>query len=195
MSSDIDYETVVIAVFFSVILSTGIILIVPPVRDALRGPQGEPGPQGVQGVKGDTGDVGPEGPMGLAGEQGQTGPQGPMGPLGPQGVKGDTGDVGPPGPGLGELIHDSGWIAIDQGTTIIICTLDDPNVFVYMIGRNYKDKSHQEYYGGAISIYGDNFRYYGAFWYIDHDDQLNVRRRPDDLLWEKVRVFVWQLPS
>lgn len=52
MSSNIDYKTVAIAIFFSVILSTGIIMTVPQVQDALRGPQGESGPQGEQGPQG-----------------------------------------------------------------------------------------------------------------------------------------------
>jgi len=55
MSSNIDYKTVVIAIVFSVILSTGITMTVPQVQDAIRGPQGE---QGIQGIQGKTGSPG-----------------------------------------------------------------------------------------------------------------------------------------
>jgi len=56
MSSNIDYKTIVIALVFSVILSTGIVMTVPQVQDALRGPQGE---QGLQGIQGERGPIGP----------------------------------------------------------------------------------------------------------------------------------------
>ena len=101
MSSTIDYKTVVIAIFISVVLSTGIIMAVPQVQDALRGPQGEQGPpgeigpQGVQGPQGDTGEVGPvgpEGPIGI-GEQGLQGLQGIQGEKGEQGIQGPRGEL------------------------------------------------------------------------------------------------------
>ena len=101
MSSNIDYKTVVIAVLLSVVLSTGIILAVPQVQDAIRGsqgelgPQGEVGPQGVQGSQGDTGEVGPrgpEGPIGI-GEQGLQGLQGIQGEKGEQGIQGPRGEL------------------------------------------------------------------------------------------------------
>ena len=52
MSSNINLKTIIIAVFFSGILSTGIVLYVPQVQDALRGSQGEQGPQGEPGPQG-----------------------------------------------------------------------------------------------------------------------------------------------
>jgi hypothetical protein len=61
MLSNIDYKTIIISIVFSVILSTGTIMTVPQVQDALRGPQGEQGPQGVQGTTGETGPMGPQG--------------------------------------------------------------------------------------------------------------------------------------
>jgi len=176
----VEKKTVAIAVVLSVILSTalsyGIIMIVPQVQDALRGSQGEPGIQGLQGPKGDAGCVGPEGP------------------------------IGPPGQGLGELIYDSGWIAIDQDEYLVVCTLDDPNVFVYMTGK----------FGEGIPVHQFNFggdRYYswnwttwtptwtpmGVSWSVALSFnglyELCIHRNSHDLMWKEVRVMVWQLPS
>lgn len=52
MASNVSYKTLVIAVVLSVILSTGIIMTVPQVQDAIRGPQGIQGIQGIQGLQG-----------------------------------------------------------------------------------------------------------------------------------------------
>lgn len=109
------------------------------------------------------------------------------------GTPGPEGPAGPPGPGFGELIHDSGWIAIEPGLNTI-CTLDNRNVFVYMIGRNSIGKIHQIAYGGDVfNIPEEKIR--GAYWYITSDNELWVFRRYDDLSWSNVRVMVWQLPA
>jgi hypothetical protein len=186
MSSNIDYKTIVITIVFSVILSTGIIMTVPQVQDVLRGPQGELGLQGVQGPQGDTGDVGPEGP------------------------------IGSPGQGWGELIYDSGWIAINQSEGRVLCTLDDPNVFVYMIGRSWwGDKNYGEEVGviHQDSFGGDHYYLWnwttwtptwtprGARWYISPSlfdseiYELGIYRNKEDIRWREVRVLVWQLSS
>ena len=111
--------------------------------------------------------------------------------VGPQGAPGPQGDPGPPGPGFGELIHDSGWITMDGNNSLEICILDDPNVFVYMIGKYPSVKAHQLFYG--LEINGD--RESGAFWWIDKDNQLFVYRGSDSIHYVQVRVLVWQLPS
>ncbi len=84
MSSNIGFKTLVIAVFLSVILSTGIVMYVPQVQDTLHGPQGEQGIPGVQGLQG------------IQGVQGPEGPEGPIGPKG-LGLQGETGEQGIPG--------------------------------------------------------------------------------------------------
>jgi len=88
MSSNINYKTIIIAILFSVILSTGIILIVPQVQDTLRGPQGELGPKGETGLQGEQGIPGESitGPQGLQGIQGIQGETGPIGLTGPPGI-------------------------------------------------------------------------------------------------------------
>jgi len=118
------------------------------------------------------------------------GPQGAQGLQGIQGVKGDTGNIGPAGPGLGELIYDSGWTLIDNYEDKVFCTLDNPNVFVYMIGRRDYYTASQTYFGGASE--GTLAR--GARWYITTNNELTVYRFADDEHWPLIRVMVWQLP-
>ena len=175
-------KTIIIAVVLSVLLSTTLsymMLNVPQIRDTLRGSQGEPGLQGVQGLQG---------------------PQGATGYVGPEGP------IGPPGQGLGELIYDSGWIAIDQGEGRVLCTLVDPNVFVYMIGKHLDVNFHQDSFGGDYyylwdwSTWTPTWTSRGARWYVSlsFDSELyelGIYRNDQDIRWEEVRVLVWQLPA
>ncbi len=208
MSFNVDYKTVVIATFLSVILSTGIIMTVPQVQDALRGPQGEPGPkgepglqgvQGLQGLKGDTGDVGPEGPegpIGLAGEQG------PMGPQGPPGAIGVTGAIGPPG--IMNPDYDSGWVTIlDTGSGSDILTLDHNlgtnELFVYMVGKDAWGYTHTSGFGGNWWFpTRDSREQTGAYWVAPNEDLIQIWRKPGDVWgnqqWISVRVLIWILP-
>jgi hypothetical protein len=73
----------------STLLTSGIILGVPQVRDTLRGPEGPIGQTGAQGP------VGLQGPKGGTGEQGVKGATGPAGPTGAQGPQGLQGPIGP----------------------------------------------------------------------------------------------------
>ena len=164
-------KTIAIAIVLSVILSTTIsymMLNLPQIQDALRGPRGEPGLQGVQGLQG---------------------------------------SIGLPGLGLGELIYDSGWIAIDQDEYLVICTLDDPNVFVYMTGKTQPGSIHQRHFGGEY-YYSWNWTTWtptwtpmGVNWHVAWSGkypgfyELGVYRNSHDWKWEEVRVMVWQLPS
>ena len=79
-------KIVAIAIIISVVTSMAatysMIMYVPQIQDALRGPQGEMGPQGIQGeqgIQGIQGEVGPQGEQGECGPRGYTGPQGPPG--------------------------------------------------------------------------------------------------------------------
>jgi len=77
---------IVITSLVSSVVSMGVLLGVPSVREMLRGPQGIQGEQGIQGLKGDTGAqglTGPQGPQGIQGIKGDTGIQGPVGSQGP----------------------------------------------------------------------------------------------------------------
>lgn len=125
MSSNSFNTVLVIAI--SVILSTGIVMYVPQVQDAIRDPQvetglqgeqGIPGPQGLRGPTGYTGDVGSEGPTGSAGPIGLTGEQGDIGPQGLDGSLGIQGETGPIGPaGISEVTQaelDELYIRIDE---------------------------------------------------------------------------------
>jgi hypothetical protein len=88
---------IVSASLVSTLLTSGIILGVPSIRETLRGPQGpigvtgEKGSTGSQGSKGDTGLQGPKGDTGLQGPQGIQGPTGATGVQGPQGIQGIQG--------------------------------------------------------------------------------------------------------
>ena len=73
MSSDIDYRTILISIILSILLFYAIILTVPQVQGALRGPPGDVGPQGEQGREGTQGIQGLRGPIGLQGLQGVPG--------------------------------------------------------------------------------------------------------------------------
>jgi hypothetical protein len=77
---------IVITSLVSSVVSMGVLLGVPSVREMLRGPQGIQGEQGIQGLKGDTGAqglTGSQGPQGIQGIKGDTGIQGLVGPQGP----------------------------------------------------------------------------------------------------------------
>jgi len=104
--------------------------------------------------------------------------------------------------GFGELIHDSGWKAVGKGKDLTICTLEDPNIFVYMIGRNSYKSGHQEYYGGRTYDIHDDYISEGAVWFIEHQSSdwldyphtLKIHRFSNDSKYPEVRVLVWQLP-
>uniref|UniRef100_A0A8C5CZW2 Collagen alpha-1(XVII) chain-like n=2 Tax=Gouania willdenowi TaxID=441366 RepID=A0A8C5CZW2_GOUWI len=83
-----------------------------PVRDTLKGEQGDPGPKGDPGALGQKGDAGfpglpgppgqighpgLNGPRGPKGSAGETGAEGPMGQRGREGLMGPRGEAGPPG--------------------------------------------------------------------------------------------------
>jgi hypothetical protein len=74
----------------STILTSGIILGIPQVREFLIGPQGPIGLTGSQGIQGPKGDVGLKGPQGEEGTTGATGAQGPQGIQGIQGIPGPS---------------------------------------------------------------------------------------------------------
>jgi len=176
MLSNIDYKTIIISIVFSVILSTGTIMTVPQVQDALRGPQGEQGPQGVQGTTGETG------PMGPQGIQGPTGEQGPQGEQGPSGI-------------VGEPDFTSGWKEISQLHTLTFffntdVIYDYQNIFVCLEGMTADGRIHQIAYG--LDQYGTNTR--GAYWSMD-SDRIYVHRSADDVFYTKIRVRIWQLPN
>jgi hypothetical protein len=178
MLSNIDYKTIVISIVFSVILSTGTIMTVPQVQDALRGPQGEQGPQGVQGSQGPMGEIGPMGPQGV---QGPTGEQGPQGEQGPAGI-------------VGEPDFTSGWKEIPQLHTSTFyfnkdVIYDYQNTFVCLEGLTADGRIHQIAYG--LDQFGTSTR--GAYWSMD-SDRIYVFRSADDVFYTKIRVRIWQLP-
>jgi hypothetical protein len=81
---------IISASLVSTILTSGIILGIPQVRESLMGPQGPIGLTGSQGIQGPKGDVGLQGPQGNAGTTGATGAQGPQGIQGIQGIPGPS---------------------------------------------------------------------------------------------------------
>ena len=66
--SDIDWKTIgvtsIVSALIAILVVSGLVMSVPAIRDALRGPegvQGIPGDQGAQGTKGTKGTKGTEG--------------------------------------------------------------------------------------------------------------------------------------
>jgi hypothetical protein len=83
MNSGTFFQVLVIIIITSLISSVvtiGVFLGVPQIREMLIGPQGSQGLQGVQGIQGIQG---PQGVQGIQGPRGDTGPQGIQGPQGP----------------------------------------------------------------------------------------------------------------
>jgi len=79
--------TIVSASLVSTLLTSGIILGIPSIRETLRGPIGVTGAQGSTGSQGPKGDTGLQGPQGIQGPTGTTGAQGPQGIQGIQGIQ------------------------------------------------------------------------------------------------------------
>lgn len=127
---------------------------------------------------------------------GQQGPEGPPGPAGEQGPKGDPGDTGPAG--LGKPDYDSGWfdLAKGQSTSFKIGEKYQLSAFVYVLGKSgdasagVPEVIHQIFLGGEYV--GDESA--GLKWSLTDDDFIEIRRFPDDTVWEQVRVIVWKLP-
>ena len=161
------------------------------------GPQGITGPQGSTGL---TGQEGPTGPMGSQGPEGHRGAIGPPGPAGEMGPRGETGEQGPTGPkgdtgdaGLGKPAYDSGWVDIKSGQSITLDTGDiefELNAFVYVLGMTSDKVIHQLSLGGEYD--GDIKA--GLTWSMTKGDTIELRRLPEDVNWEQVRVMVWGLP-
>ena len=87
----INFQTLIVAIVISVILSVGISYMISPSPEEIVGPQGPIGPPGPEG------DTGPQGALGEPGSQGETGDPGPQGERGSQGLRGPVGPEGPPG--------------------------------------------------------------------------------------------------
>ena len=86
---------IISASLVSTLLTSGIILGIPQIREALRGPEG---PIGLTGAQGTTGLQGPKGDTGSQGQQGVQGVQGVKGATGSTGAQGAQGNQGLPGP-------------------------------------------------------------------------------------------------
>ena len=167
-----------------------------------QGPEGDAGEEGPQGPKGDTGDTGPQGPQG---EQGETGPQGPRGPKGDTGDQGPQGEVGPEGPvgGFGAPDYDSGWVPLSTEEASVfepqLGSLED--LFVYIVGRSYVGEPFNFWVYHQHGLGQDTFNYQGmttydrtgALWESYGNGTILVYRGAEDLVWEEVRVRIWQI--
>lgn len=81
---------IISASLVSTLLTSGIILGIPQIRESLRGPEGPIGLTGVQGLQGPQGPKGDTGSQGPQGAQGSTGATGAQGPQGIQGLPGPS---------------------------------------------------------------------------------------------------------
>jgi len=66
---------------------------------------------------------------------------------------------------LSNPIYDSGWVSIEQDSSEKLYTLEDTNVFIYMIGRGTMGSLTHRCYGGVTIHLDPDTRRYGAFWY------------------------------
>ncbi len=130
---------VIAATLLSTCLTAGMILGIPQLREALRGPQGE---QGIQGIQGTQGIQGPQGTQGAQGLQG------------PQGLKGDTGATGPLWSASGTYTTLKIWYYGDYETYTF--TADGETVYkvFYWIGENTGDYTwnHVRIYRGSLTL-------------------------------------------
>ena len=155
--------------------------------------------------------VGTQGPAGLQGDEGAQGPAGPTGDTGPQGSKGDTGDqgpkgdVGPEGPtgGFGAPDYDSSWVPLSAEEASVFEPQLGPleDLFVYIVGRSYVGEPFNFWVYHQHGLGQDTFNYQGvttydrtgALWESYGNDTIRVYRGADDLVWDEVRVRIWQI--
>lgn len=217
MADNPDWRTIIIAILLSVIVSTGI-MNVPQVQDALCGPKGDTGPQGIQGIQGEPGEVTQAELDELAIRIDEL--ESTIADMDAElddhlskienlwrALNEESGNRFENDESMLQVISDlktftnpdfdSGWITLPRGTSKFICTLDDTNVFVYMIGRTDSGKIHQHYYGGDYYNPAGEVDWLskGAYWYIDGNDKLSIFRwyNDEDNAYDEVRVLVWHL--
>jgi len=177
------------AVILSVILSSwlnfGMIIMIPQVRESLRGPQGLQGPQGIQGPQGPRGLTGLKGPQGIHGPTGFTGAQGPQGPQGPESPAGTWGVPD----------FDSNWVSIDPGgKRELYHDLGSYDLLVYIVGRSSTEPfTYHQYYFGGVKLRTDKM--WGVYWKQSDENALWVFRFEHDDWWDEVRVRIWLIPS
>ena len=174
-----------VTVALSVSLTLGAIMVVPSIRDQLRGPAGPEGPEGPRGPKGSSG------VQGITGVPGPEGPVGPIGPPGPQGVEGPPGVRGPAG-GWGAPDYDSGWVSMSLGGTLRLQHDLGLEVFVYILGKHPTPFTHQIYMGSEKYNQTGNMREEGVTW-KNFGPYIQVKRMNDDELYTQIRVYVWRI--
>ncbi len=102
--SDINWKTIgvtsLVSAIIAILVVSGLIMSIPMIQNALRGPegvQGIPGDQGAQGIQGNQGNRGAQGERGLQGAEGPEGQSGERGLKGDKGLQGIPGAKGPQG--------------------------------------------------------------------------------------------------
>lgn len=95
---------------------------------------------------------------------------------------------------LGKPKYDSGWVTLIAGQNKNFThNLNTTNVLVYMIGKDADGANdiHQINFGGET----DNWQYWGAYWFDLTETKIMVRRQPQDIDWDEVRIMIWKIPE
>jgi len=98
--------------------------------------------------------------------------------------------------GLGSPDYDSGWVGLSKETIRTFNhNLGTTRLLVYMTGKAPYNQGHQMWYGG--DHYNDNVYQYilGAYWYLQNENTICVRRYGQGIEcpWYEVRVMIWKI--
>jgi len=92
---------------------------------------------------------------------------------------------------MGAPAYDSGWQAITADSYLTLThNLGTKELFVYMIGKDVTGTIGTMFYGSDL----EDGSWRGAYFRIDAENTIDIRRLPDDAVWQEVRVYIWVIP-
>ncbi len=87
--------------------------------------------------------------------------------------------------------YDSGWQAITAGTYLTLThNLGTKELFVYMVGKDTTGTIGTMFYGSDL----EDGLWRGAYFRINAENTIDIRRLADDAVWVEVRVYIWVIP-
>jgi len=87
--------------------------------------------------------------------------------------------------------YDSGWVAITADTYLTLThNLGTKELFVYMVGKDITGTIGTMFYGSDL----DDGLWRGAYFRINAENTIDIRRLADDAVWVEVRVYIWIIP-
>ncbi|UCE29662.1 MAG: hypothetical protein JSV85_02800 [Candidatus Bathyarchaeota archaeon] len=89
---------------------------------------------------------------------------------------------------MGAPAYDSGWQAITADTYLTLThNLGTKELFVYMLGKDVVGTIGTMFYGSDL----ENGTWRGAYFRINAENTIDIRRLADDAVWLEVRVYIW----